>query len=204
MAPYNEDQLLAIRDERREQILGAALGVFARHGPALTKMSMISQAAGISHGLLYHYFKSKDELFIALVSEAMLGAGDAVEEMLEHPGSIIDKLRHFLHDAMSVETRLLFLLIHQARTSHGVPEQVREIIKDYSLGWFAARLKPLFLQGQRTGEIASDDADQLIEGLLTAVSGSMLLHASDEHNIPLMNPDHLLRLVLAPDHIQPL
>ncbi|SDS10611.1 transcriptional regulator, TetR family [Paenibacillaceae bacterium GAS479] len=204
MAPYNEEQLLAIRDERREQILEAALGVFARHGPALTKMSMIAQAAGISHGLLYHYFKSKDELFIALVSEAMHGAGDAVEEMLEHPGSVIDKLRHFLHDAMSKETRLSFLLIYQARASHGVPDQVREIIKDYSLSWFAARLKPLFLQGQRTGEIASDDADRLIEGLLTAASGSMLLHASDEHNIPLMNPDHLLRLVLAPEHIQPL
>ncbi|QJC51391.1 TetR/AcrR family transcriptional regulator [Paenibacillus albicereus] len=204
MAPLNEDQLHAIRDERREQIIDAALGVFARRGPVLTKMSMIAAAAGISHGLLYHYFKSKDELFIALVREAMLGAGGGVEEMLGHPGTVIDKLRHFLHEAMSEEARLSFLLIHQARASEGVPEEAREIIKDYSMDWFASKLKPLFFEGQRTGEIAKDDADLLIAGLLTAMSGSMILHASDEKNIPLIHPDHLLRLVLAPEHVRPL
>ncbi|CDN45635.1 MULTISPECIES: TetR/AcrR family transcriptional regulator [Paenibacillus] len=204
MAPYNEDQLNQIRDERREQILAAALGVFARRGPALTKMSMIAAAAGISHGLLYHYFKSKDELFTELVRRAMEGASQGVGDMLDHPGTVTGKLRHFLQDAMTEEARLSFLLIHQTRASEGVPEEARMIIGDYSILWFVERLRPLFLEGQRTGEIAGDDADLLISGLLTAMSGSMILHASDEQNIPLLNPDHLLRMVLAPGHIQPL
>ncbi|ASS65183.1 MULTISPECIES: TetR/AcrR family transcriptional regulator [unclassified Paenibacillus] len=204
MAPYNEDQLNQIRDERREQILAAALGVFARRGPALTKMSMIAAAAGISHGLLYHYFKSKDELFTELVRRAMEGASEGVGDMLDHPGTVTDKLRHFLQDAMTEEARLSFLLIHQTRASEGVPEEARTIIGDYSILWFVERLRPLFLEGQRTGEIAEDDAGLLISGLLTAMSGSMILHASDEQNIPLLNPDHLLRMVLAPAHIQPL
>jgi AcrR family transcriptional regulator len=204
MAPYNEDQLIQIRDERREQILQAALGVFARRGPVLTKMSMIAATAGISHGLLYHYFKSKDELFTELVRLAMEGASGGIGEMFDHPGTVTDKLRHFLQDAMNEEARLFFLLIHHARASEGVPEEVRMIIGDYSIGWFVKQLKPLFLEGQRTGEIASDDAGQLIAGLLTVMSGTMILHASDEENIPLLHPDHLLRLVLAPAHIQPL
>lgn len=72
MAPLNDEQLHQIRDERREQIKAAAIQVFARKGIYSAKMSMIAETAGISNGLLYHYYKSKDELFLSLVQDAML------------------------------------------------------------------------------------------------------------------------------------
>lgn len=53
-------------------------------------------------------------------------------------------------------------------------------------------------------EISQDDADQLIECLLTAMSGSIIRHGSDEKNIPLIKPDHLLRLVPTPEQVCPL
>ena len=45
-----------IKDTRREQILSAALKIFAARGFAATKISDIVRAGGISHGLVYHYF----------------------------------------------------------------------------------------------------------------------------------------------------
>ena len=62
MTPLQEDQLKDIRDERKKQIMRAAIKVFAENGIRLTKISNIAKEAGISHGLVYHYFESKEEL----------------------------------------------------------------------------------------------------------------------------------------------
>ncbi|MCM3129144.1 TetR/AcrR family transcriptional regulator [Paenibacillus provencensis] len=56
-------------------------------------MSMISATAGISSGLLYYYFKSKDELFTSLVQEAMFETEVAIRSIYELPGTPIQKLR---------------------------------------------------------------------------------------------------------------
>jgi len=62
LSPLSGEQLHQIRDERRGQIIQAAVNVFSRRGIIGTKMSMIAAEAGVSHGLVYHYFKTKDEL----------------------------------------------------------------------------------------------------------------------------------------------
>ncbi len=59
MSPRKEEQNQQIRDERREEILQAALRVFARKGLVAAKITDIANAAGLSHGLIYHYFSSK-------------------------------------------------------------------------------------------------------------------------------------------------
>lgn len=54
-------------DERQQQILDAAVAQIVRHGYAKTTMGDIADAAGVSRGTVYLYFKGKDELFEALV-----------------------------------------------------------------------------------------------------------------------------------------
>jgi AcrR family transcriptional regulator len=66
MSPRNEEQNEMIKDERREQILSAALREFATRGFAATKISDIVARGRMSHGLVYHYFKSKEELLVSL------------------------------------------------------------------------------------------------------------------------------------------
>ena len=55
-------------DDRRRQILEAAVVCFAEHGFHQTSMHDISAEAGISVGLIYRYFKNKDEV-ITLFAE---------------------------------------------------------------------------------------------------------------------------------------
>ena len=57
--------------------LRAALGVFARHGYHGASIRMIAEAAGLSVPGLYHHYKSKQAILVAVVDSAMV-------EMLEH------------------------------------------------------------------------------------------------------------------------
>jgi AcrR family transcriptional regulator len=58
-----------VREERREAIMGVAREVFFEHGYSGTSMSAIAARLGGSKGTLYNYFKSKEELFEALVRD---------------------------------------------------------------------------------------------------------------------------------------
>lgn len=58
------------RDEVRRAILAAAREAFAGGGYESVSMRAVAEAAGLSHGSIYVYFKDKDELFQALVAES--------------------------------------------------------------------------------------------------------------------------------------
>jgi len=66
MCPRAAIQNEEIRNERKQQILEAALTVYAGNGYAHTEIEDVAQEAGLARGLIYYYFKSKRELFQAL------------------------------------------------------------------------------------------------------------------------------------------
>jgi AcrR family transcriptional regulator len=197
LSPLNEEQQHHIRDERREQIISAALKVFARRGIIGTKMSMIAAEAEISHGLLYHYFASKEELFTTLVERAMIASAEAMQSVYELPGSPIDKIRALTQDMLDEGGTDYFLLIHQARTSDGVPEKVVELMKHYSMDNYVKQLQALFREGQEQGELVVGDLDEMISSYLSVLSGLMVLNVQKIGGYQLPRVDVLLRM-LAP------
>src|SRR5262245_35782555 len=92
--------------DKRRQILDAAIRVFARQGFHSTRVSDIADEAGVAYGLVYHYFKSKEEvlnelfserwsLLLAAIDEADGSAGLAPRAKLEAvSGFIVDSYRH--------------------------------------------------------------------------------------------------------------
>ena len=56
-------------DERSEQILAAARRVFVRSGPAEASTTEIAREAGVTRGLVHHYFGTKRELYLAVVAD---------------------------------------------------------------------------------------------------------------------------------------
>lgn len=66
MCPKSTEQLLEIRSGRKESIENAALICFAHKGYHACTISDIAKEAGISKGLLYNYYKSKEELLSIL------------------------------------------------------------------------------------------------------------------------------------------
>lgn len=61
----SEIKKIEIEQQRKQQILNVALGLFYKNGYKNTSMADIAQAANISKGLIYHYFKNKAELFFS-------------------------------------------------------------------------------------------------------------------------------------------
>jgi AcrR family transcriptional regulator len=83
----------AVEDKRR-QLLDAAVRVFARKGFHASRVGDIAEEAGVAHGLLYHYFKSKDQVLEAVFHEnwSVLLARIASVEETDEPAA--DQLRH--------------------------------------------------------------------------------------------------------------
>ncbi|MGH6905850.1 MAG: TetR/AcrR family transcriptional regulator [Geminicoccaceae bacterium] len=69
------------KEARPDEILAAALESFAERGFAATRLEDVAARAGISKGTLYLYFKGKEDLFKALVREAVLPNIERVEAL---------------------------------------------------------------------------------------------------------------------------
>lgn len=195
MAPLNEEQLHQIRDERKEQIMRAAIKVFSKRGIFGTKMSMIAGEAGVSHGLLYHYFKSKDELFITLVQWSMDEARHALSDIYDVPGTPLEKITLLTSMILQEDDNSHFMLIQQARTSDGVPEEAKRIIESYSIHAFVDQLMPLFEAGQQAGEIAAGDLRELVACYLSVLSGLMTLKSQEDPSYAPPRAELLLRML---------
>ena len=178
MAPRNVDQNRQIQDERREQILNAALLVFAHRGFSGAKISDIASQAKLSHGLVYHYFKSKDELFIELVKEAFRGSNGAIMMTDNLPGSAYNKIKIMTELMLSAfseknESSYFFYLMLQAATLDSVPEEVKELLKQDSVT--VSMLSKLILKGQLEGEIAEGDPLMLSITFWSFIEGLVLM-----------------------------
>jgi AcrR family transcriptional regulator len=63
----------------KEKIIIAALNQFSRKGLSATRIQDIATEAGISQGLLYRYYKSKNEIYVDLIEVALDKMNEAVE-----------------------------------------------------------------------------------------------------------------------------
>lgn len=173
MSPRTEEQNAQIKDERREQILKAALKVFALRGFAATKVGDIAAEAGLSHGLVYHYFKSKEEIFFELVGLAVKTSGDALLMVDALPLPPIEKVRQTAKYimsgiAMGQETSYFFLIVTHAAMMEESPERDRCLGGSFvSIGTMTKILR----EGQELGQVREGDAAGMSVMFFSAIMG---------------------------------
>lgn len=71
------------KQDRPQEITDAALAAFAEKGYAATRVDDVAKRAGVSKGLLYLYFKTKEELFKAVVRSFVVPRIDKLSEIIE-------------------------------------------------------------------------------------------------------------------------
>ncbi len=85
------------KGERPQEIVDAALDVFAERGFAAARLDDVAKRAGISKGTLYLYFPNKEELFKAVVRSAIVPNLERAEQLLSaFPGPCIAIIEHLL------------------------------------------------------------------------------------------------------------
>ncbi len=84
-------------DARPKELTSAALELFAQRGFAGTRLEDVAAKAGVSKATVYLYFKNKEDLFEAVVREAVMPTIEQAEEMLDaYSGPTLDLLRTFV------------------------------------------------------------------------------------------------------------
>lgn len=103
MSPKTTAQNEEIRQQSISKILEAAFVLIARNGYESTSIAQIAKEAGVSKGLLYNYFTSKEELLITLVNNALNEADKLMGEldMSSPKGTLKSILNLFFEDLIA-------------------------------------------------------------------------------------------------------
>lgn len=91
--------------ERRDVILRAAVEVFSRKGYAGCRIQDVAKEAGVAYGLVYHYFKNKDELLESVFSIGWSGFLKYVRAEIERDQPIAGRVRGIVHVAFEAYRR---------------------------------------------------------------------------------------------------
>jgi len=169
--PRSEKANMVVREEARERILRAARTVFATRGPAAT-MGEVAEKAGVSQGLAYRYFQSKEEILATLVKQAAESGGGLPARMDRIRGSPGEKLHALVSGILDARRREpeFYQLIYQVLSDHKTPNQLREVILKAGT-MMGAEMRKLIVEGQASGEFADDDPDQLLGALTACLDG---------------------------------
>jgi TetR/AcrR family transcriptional regulator, fatty acid metabolism regulator protein len=116
--------------DRRRELLDAAVRVFARKGYRAARVGDIAEEAGVAHGLLYHYFRSKDEVLETIFRETWQLLQADVERIASSDVSLREQLRRFARIYLGswlVTPELIGVLVREVARTPQVGERVDEI-----------------------------------------------------------------------------
>ncbi|NMO16912.1 TetR/AcrR family transcriptional regulator [Pyxidicoccus fallax] len=99
MAPRAEDQNRQMRERSSEAIRRAALELFIEKGFHAASIAEIAKRAGVSKGLIYNYYRSKDELLQALMEDRLREAA-ATYASVPAGGGAAEKLRYIVDSSV--------------------------------------------------------------------------------------------------------
>lgn len=135
-------------EEKRKLILDAAVTVFARDGYHTSRVADIASEAGIAHGLLYHYFPSKESVLATLFRENwadLLARFRAVEESPEPADEKLHGLVKILLRTWRNNPALVTVMVREVARSPHLQTQVDEVREGF------ASIQRVIEQGQREG-----------------------------------------------------
>jgi AcrR family transcriptional regulator len=138
-----------VQEERRRQILQAAVRAFARKGYHACRVSDIATEAGVAYGLVYHYYGSKEALLQAIFGEtwgAMLATIKSVEELDEPAGEQLRKVTEIVLRTWKRDPDLIRVLVREVTRSAQVQQEADEIELAYRA------LQRIVERGQQSGE----------------------------------------------------
>ncbi len=154
-----------MRDERRAEILSAALRLFAARGLEATTIGDVAREAKTSQGLLYHYFPSKEAIYLEIIRGAFERMNAAARGLEQLPLPPREKLRRALAElvaglARHEETARYYLLIAQASASEATPRPVQTLLRKERAVVYDV-MSRIFRAGQKDGTVRGGDPDEL-------------------------------------------
>jgi len=173
-----------IGDKRRQQILDAALDLFAKQGYAESTMPEIARSAGLATGTIYIYYPSKRELFIAVIESLMVVP--ILNVFKNETGENFQKtLKKALNERLSILqsvllTKLLSLIGEIQRDA-----ELRAIFMEKLIRPFLARMEELYRARVEAGEFRPMEPAVTVRLVGGMMLGMNFLKSIEGENSPL-------------------
>ncbi len=147
------------QEEKRRVILDAAVRVFARRGYHGSRVGDIAEEAGIAHGLLYHYFASKEEVLATVFREnwgRLLAAFHQVEASGEPAPEQLRRVAKILLRSWRDDPDLVRVMVREVARSPHLQQQVGEIREAFLV------IQRIVERGQAEGTFRGDLEPRLV------------------------------------------
>ena len=180
-------------EKRREEILLAALDLFIRKGYAATRTVDISQAVGVSEGLLFHHFETKEKMYEALIRQGVKGPQSIMSIPAADPLAFFEQAAVFILNAIKTQPAFskMFVLMNQALHSEAASPVVKELLKQMDI--FAQSI-PLIKAGQENKTIRDGDPSALSIAFWSAIDGIAVIMALSP-NAPCPEPEWVVDML---------
>ncbi|MCW3464012.1 TetR/AcrR family transcriptional regulator [Chitinophaga nivalis] len=170
--PKQKEQFEEMRQQTIARLKKSGLELFARKGLAATNIKEIAAHTGISLGLMYHYYSSKEELYLLLANEAMDKSQALFDQLQSQDISVKEKITQFLAAFMyGVQKEAgiyYFILISQLfETGNKTEDRKLRTRKLQSIH----NLATIVSEGQQTGECVTGDPFELAVTFIAATQG---------------------------------
>jgi AcrR family transcriptional regulator len=184
-----------VSEERRTQIVDSAIKVFAREGFSKARMEDVAAESGLSKGLLYWYFKSKEEIIIAIADMLFSGEFRRMEEIATEGRSARACLEEFFEIFLEDLRGMLKVtpVIYEFYALAFRNNTVRRVMQKY-LHRFLELLEPIIQMGMANGEFAPGNSREKAITIGAAMEGTLLLWA---YAPKLFDPEQQLRATTA-------
>ena len=157
-------------EKRREEILFAALDLFIRKGYAATRTLDISQAVGVSEGLLFHHFETKEKLYEELIRRGVKAPQSIMSLPAADPIAFFEQAAASILKAIKTQpvTSKMFVLMNQAFFNEAASVVVKKLLKQMDI---FTKSVPLIKAGQKNKTIRKGDPYALSLAFWSAICG---------------------------------
>ena len=180
-----------VSEERKGQIMNAAEEVFTQKGFSDARMDDIAQETGLSKGTLYLYYKSKDDLIIAILDRLFQREFKAFETLDLTSVSATDAIGVFT-DTTAKDIRIMMRLLPITYEFMGLAFRNKFVQKTFKayLNYYMDLLIPVIQHGIDSGEFRPADAKEVAIAMGAIMEGTLLLWVYDNS---LVEPEKHLR-----------
>ena len=180
-----------VSEERKDQIMNAAEEVFTRKGFSNARMDDIAEETGLSKGTLYLYYKSKDDLIIAILDRIFQREFRAFENLDLNSMSATDAIWVFV-ETTAKDIKLMMRLLPITYEFMGLAFRNKFVQKTFKLylNRYLDILIPIIQHGIDSGEFRSADAKEIAIAMGAIMEGTLLLWVYDNS---LVKPEKHLR-----------
>ncbi|RSD29460.1 TetR/AcrR family transcriptional regulator [Mesobacillus subterraneus] len=186
MAPIVSDEY---KEKKRQEILQSAHACFAKKGFEASTVDDIVAHSGLSKGAIYNYFKSKEELYLALMEGQTNESGTKFAKAIAERDSAFEKLNYLMsayldNDPNAEENKDQALVHFEFRLYSTRNPELKKALTDRYKDFFVNLVAGIIEEGQGAGEFNKKHDSHVYAAIFWAMVNGVTLQATILENYP--------------------